>query len=364
MANTSVLKLDAAKSVAALLEKNKGALSRALPKHINADRLMRVAVSAISQNKTLLECTPESLFRCIVAAGMLGLEPNTPTGHAYLVPFKDTRTGTTNVQLIPGYKGLIDLAHRAGGVAVLAAHVVFEKDHFEVELGLEPKLIHKPFMGEDRGEMKYVYAVYKGKEGQHDFEFMSIGEIERIRQGAPSKNSPAWTNFYDEMARKTVIRRLIKRIPISLELAQAANMDDRAASSGEQDSAIASAIIDVEGIELPAENTAQAEPPKQSSKKAEKQAKAEEAAPPPNMEQPKPQAEETPAANQSTEPAGDDAAPWFAPIMANGVTEQEITDWCIKHDGIKKGQTLADLSQDWIVAMMKDPADCAKTIKG
>jgi recombination protein RecT len=313
---TQLVKQDTAKSVSALLERNKGALSKALPKHVNADRLMRVAISAISQNPALLECTPESLFRCIVASGMLGLEPNTPTGHAYLVPFADGKTGKKNVQLIPGYRGLIDLAHRAGGVQTLAAHMVYTKDEFIYELGLEPKLVHKPCMDTDRGEMLCVYAIYKGKEGQVDFEVMPIGEVQRIRECAKSKNSPAWVNFFDEMARKTAIRRLVKRIPISLELARASSLDDKAAIGESQEVELADAIIDVENIAMPST-----------------------------------QKEESAPASES-----EDGAPWFAPILAQGATEDQILEWAVANNGIKRGQTLANITPDWREAMIKNAA--------
>src|SRR5690606_22598960 len=131
----------------------------------------------------------------------------------------------TEVQFIVGYRGMIDLARRSGQILSIEARTVQEKDHFEVEFGLDSKVAHRPaWEVADRGALTFVYAVAKLKDGGVQFEVMSRAEIEAIRDASQGYqmakryardgkiNSPWATNF-EEMAKKTVIRRLFKYLP-------------------------------------------------------------------------------------------------------------------------------------------------------
>ena len=143
-----------------LFDQSKGALAQVLPKHVTPERMLKVALTATSRNPDLLACKPMSLLRAVFQAGELGLEAGGLLGEGYLVPFKD------EVQFIPGYRGLIKLARQSGQLASIEARVVYELDAFELEYGLEPKLLHKPYLGgENRGPLKFVYAIALLKDG-------------------------------------------------------------------------------------------------------------------------------------------------------------------------------------------------------
>jgi recombination protein RecT len=150
-------------------------------------------------------------------AAQLGLEPNTPLGQAYLLPYSNH--GTLESQFIIGYKGLIDLAYRSGQVKTIYAEAVHENDEFEYELGLEPKLKHIPAM-KDRGEVIYYYAVFKLINGGEGFKVMSKEDVEKIRLRSPSANAgfSPWKTDYDSMAKKTVIRQVLKYAPLSTDI--------------------------------------------------------------------------------------------------------------------------------------------------
>jgi recombination protein RecT len=218
---------NAAMTIRAMLEKSKGQIAAALPKHISPDRLLRVAMTAIQRTPKLLECDPVSLIGAVIQASQLGLEPDGVLGHAYLIPFYNSKKGRSEVQFIAGYKGLIDLARRSGQVISIAAHVVYQNDSFDYAYGLEEKLNHKPSMGE-RGKSIAVYAVAKLRDGGHHFEVLSVDDVERIRKSSKAGNFGPWVDNWDEMARKTAIRRLAKFLPLSVEFQKASALDELA----------------------------------------------------------------------------------------------------------------------------------------
>lgn len=226
-------------TVAKFFEANKASLSAVLPKHVSPERMLKIALGAMRTTPKLMECTTESLFGAVVQCAQLGLEPNTPMGHAYLIPFRDNRKNRTDVQVIIGYRGLIDLARRSGQIVSIAAHAVYQHDKFEYEYGLEEKLVHVPAEG-NRGEITHFYAVAKLKDGGHAFEVMTRAKVEQIRDEsqnykfARDKAASVWGKHFEEMGRKTVIRRLFKYLPVSIELATAAILDGKAATGESQ----------------------------------------------------------------------------------------------------------------------------------
>lgn len=229
------------KQIAHLLEARKGEIAKMLPRHLSADRLLKVAQIAATTTPALLECEIPSLVSAIGQCAQMGLEPNTVLGHAYLVPFNTKRKDpggrehwVKSVQVIVGYKGLIDLARRSGQIVSIAAHEVCEADHFELVYGLEEKLEHRPAL-QDRGPIIGFYAVAKLVGGGHAFEFMSRQEVDDIKVSTQSKgNYGPWKDHYTEMGRKTVIRRLAKYLPLSIEFQSAAALDDMAARGADQ----------------------------------------------------------------------------------------------------------------------------------
>lgn len=202
-----------ANTIAAYLKKMGPEIEKALPRHMDADRLARIALTTIRTTPKLLECSVPSLLGAVMQAAQLGLEPGL-LGHCYIVPYGKEAT------FIIGYKGMIDLARRSGQIVNIYAHAVYEKDEFDYELGLQPKLSHKPKMEGDRGQFIGAYAVAHFKDGGYQFEFMPKSEIEkrRARSAAAKSSYSPWTTDYEEMAKKTVIRHMWKYLPISVEI--------------------------------------------------------------------------------------------------------------------------------------------------
>ena len=217
-------------NVKSFMESQKANLAAVLPKHVDADRMLKLALGAMRTTPKLLNCNVESLMGAVVTCSTLGLEPNTPLGHAYLIPFENRQKGTTDVQIVFGYKGLIDLARRSGQIISIAAHEVCANDEFHFSYGLDEKLIHNPALT-NRGEPIAFYAVAKLVGGGYAFEVMGRDQIEEIRDAsqnykfAREKGKTVWGQHFVEMGRKTVLRRLFKYLPVSIELATAANID-------------------------------------------------------------------------------------------------------------------------------------------
>ncbi|WP_255539484.1 recombinase RecT [Polynucleobacter sp. JS-Safj-400b-B2] len=229
--------------IAYLLKTKQAEIAKMLPKHLNAERLLKVAQIAATTTPALAKCDVASLVGAIGQCAQMGLEPNTVLGHAYLVPFNTKRKDANgverwvnSVQVIIGYKGLIDLARRSGQIVSIAAHEVCENDVFELVYGLDEKLNHTPSMGE-RGAIVGFYAVAKLKDGGHCFEFMSRLQVEKIQEAGDKKNkypSKVWQEHFTEMGRKTVIRRLAKYLPLSIEFQTAVALDNAAAGGNDQ----------------------------------------------------------------------------------------------------------------------------------
>ena len=204
-----------------LLEQRKESLAQLVPKHLTVDRLMKVAVGALMKAPALQECTPASLMNCFIGAAEVGLEPGGVLGHAYLVPYKQTAT------LIIGYRGLIELMRRSGELASIRCVVVHEKDTFKLTEGIEQTIKHEPFLAGDAGPLKFAYCVAKLKDGSVQVELMTRHQIEEIRKRSRAGNAGPWVTDFEEMAKKTVLRRAAKYLPVASERFQKAiEIDD------------------------------------------------------------------------------------------------------------------------------------------
>lgn len=202
-------------------------IEKALPKVMTPERFSRIALTAVSNNPQLAQCSPKSFLGAMMQAAQLGLEPNTPLGQAYLIPYRDKNRGL-EAQFQLGYKGLIDLAYRSGEVKDIQAHEVYENDEFEYELGLEPKLKHKPALV-NRGKVILYYAVFHTKSGGYGFEVMSVEDIKAHAQKyskAINKDSSPWKNNFDSMAKKTVLKSCLKYAPIKTEFIRQVGADE------------------------------------------------------------------------------------------------------------------------------------------
>lgn len=207
-------------NVKKFFEHNKGAIAAVLPRHISLDRMLRIALGALRTTPALKECTVQSLFGAVVACSELGLEANTPLGQAYLVPFRNKKKGITEVQVIPGYRGLIDLARRSGQIVSISAQAVREADDFTFAYGLDDELRHVPAR-HNRGNIIGFYAVAKLRNGGHQFEVLWREQVDEVMRASQSggRHGP-WKDHYEEMGRKTAIRRLFKYLPVSIENAR------------------------------------------------------------------------------------------------------------------------------------------------
>jgi recombination protein RecT len=210
-----------------MLDRWKGQIAVALPKHLNPDRMARIALTEFRRNAKLQACDPKSIFAAILQASQIGLEPGL-MGLAYLIPYK------TECQLIPSYKGLIELARRSDRIQSIEATVVYGNEQFECLRGTETKITHKPCLDGDRGPLRLVYAVATMKDGSQQIEIMTREDIYKIRDQSSSGYKRAqqyggdnpWTTNESEMWRKTCIRRICKYLPMSVELATAVALDD------------------------------------------------------------------------------------------------------------------------------------------
>lgn len=217
-----------------LVKRMSGQLEMALPKHLSADRLLRVAMTAITNVPRLADCTPGSFIACLLTAAQLGLEPNTPLGQGYLIPRKMKGIWTCTWQT--GYQGYIDLAYRSGMVTGIDAEVVRDGDHFVWVLGLDPKLEHIPSAAADRERraMTHSYSVVRIRDAHPHFRVLSIAQVEEHKQlsdSASSSYSP-WKKFYAEMAKKTAIKAALKYAPKSAELQRAEALEDSSERGG------------------------------------------------------------------------------------------------------------------------------------
>lgn len=214
------------KTMQAYIKAMEPAIKKALPSVITPERFTRMVLSALSSTPKLAECSPQSFLAAMMTAAQLGVEPNTALGQAYLLPYRNH--GQMECQFQLGYKGLIDLAYRSGEVSVIQAHTVYENDVFEYELGMDPKLRHVPAKA-DRGEAVAYYAMFKTKDGGYGFEVMSVDDVQRHAQryskSYGSGTSP-WRSNFDEMAKKTVLKRALKYAPLKSDFVRGVAQDE------------------------------------------------------------------------------------------------------------------------------------------
>jgi len=226
------VKLEKISTLRDLLREQAGALASVIPKHLTAERLIRIACAAASREPKLLLCTPASVLSAVMTAAQLGLEPGV-LGMSYLVPFNNRKTGKMECQFIPGYRGLVDIARRTGMLIDIDADVVYEGDGWKYKKGLERVLEHCPKMTGHRGKIICAYAIAHLKDGGVQITVMTLDEVDAIRARSKSSSGP-WDTDYAEMAKKTVLKRLAKLLPASVELRQAVALDDRGESGDSQ----------------------------------------------------------------------------------------------------------------------------------
>ena len=201
-------------------------LAQGISKGVTAERLVRVVMQAVSRSPQLLECTRESLFSAVSCCAQVGLEPNL-LGDAYLVPYKNNKTGGKyEAQFIPGYKGLVKLVRRSGELSSVSAEVVYAGDDFQYELGDCPRITHKRTDATDYGQpIRYAYAVAHLRDGGIQRIVMTKAQVDKVRSGSAAGKYGPWQDHYEEMAKKTVLRALCKLLPLTIEATDALERD-------------------------------------------------------------------------------------------------------------------------------------------
>jgi recombination protein RecT len=251
-----------------LIERMKPEIARALPKQMDPDRIVRIAITVLNQTPKLAECTAESFLGALMTSSQLGLEPSGPggLGEAYLVPYGG------KVTFVPGYKGLIKLAWQSGQMRSIGSHVVYERDEFDFEYGSDENIRHRPFMDGDRGKPVAVWSDARFLTGGYKFVVLSISAIEAIRKRSRAANNGPWVTDWDAMARKSGLKQLIRWLPLSTELqglARAAQLDEtvRESTAGALDDAqvgwIAGETVNQETGEVIEEGVVVQDPPEE-----------------------------------------------------------------------------------------------------
>lgn len=214
-------------------------IAKALPSVITPERFARIVTTALSTNLQLQSCTELSFKGALLTVAQLGLEVNSPLGHAYLIPRKNYKEKTVECTLQIGYKGLIDLAYRSGMVSAIGAHTVYANDEFSYRLGLDPDIQHKPAMT-DRGEPIAFYGYYKLKDGGFGFEVMTVDDAKkhskRFSDAVKRGISSPWDTNFEEMAKKTCLKKALKYAPMKTDFARATAADESVVNYTDEDS--------------------------------------------------------------------------------------------------------------------------------
>jgi recombination protein RecT len=199
----------------------KDQIALALPKHLSPERFIRIAITALTRTPKLAECEQPSFFRCLLDLSAMGLEPDGRRAH--LIPFENRKRGVIECQLIVDYKGLIELAKRGGDVKSWRAEKVCDQDEFGWRDGI---VSHSINWRVNRGKAQCYYSHVVLADGTNDFEVMTHEEVESIRRRSRAADAGPWVSDFDEMAKKTAMRRHSKRLTLSAEFHDALSRDD------------------------------------------------------------------------------------------------------------------------------------------
>lgn len=236
------------------------AISKVLPKHLTADRFVRVAIMAMTRTPKLSQCEPASFFQCLMNLSQMGLEPDGRRAH--LIPYENRKRGVMECQLIVDYKGLAELVMRSGMVSNLHADVVCDNDQFEYNKG--ELVVHKIDFRKPRGDVYAAYALCRFKDGSEKCEVMTRDEVESIRRRSRAADSGPWVTDWSEMAKKTCFRRLSKWLSLSPEFRDALDKDSDSMEDIRFDNAKQVAPSPSFEIEFPIAPTPKLEAPSES----------------------------------------------------------------------------------------------------
>lgn len=226
------IQLTPQKKMQTTLEKMLPEIKKAVAKTMTPERFSRIALSLYNSNPIFWEADTTSFLSALMQSAQCGLEPNTVLGEAYVIPYKNNRAGTVEINFQIGYKGILKMAFNTREYEAIYAHEVRKGDEFSYEYGLNKTLVHKP-ADIPSDEVTHYYAVYKLKNGGFDFVVWSKARVEKhardfsknyTYQGKVNQNS-VWAKNFDSMAKKTVLIDVLKYAPKSVELAKALDLD-------------------------------------------------------------------------------------------------------------------------------------------
>lgn len=244
---TSLAKKDEKPSgMAALIQKQAAQIRMALPKHLTDERFQRQALTLWNGNPTLQTVEPYSFLAAMMTAAQLGLDLTPALGQAYIIPYK----GKAQFQL--GYKGLLDLAYRTGLFKRIEAREVCEGDAFELAYGLEGTLRHKPLLKGDRGPVIGYYSLFELHNGGTSFLYLSkddaLKHAQKYSEAFKAGRNTPWSTDFDEMAKKTAVKSLLKYAPLSTEFRSNVQQDETVKVELSENMTEVPAIVDAEVI--------------------------------------------------------------------------------------------------------------------
>ena len=217
---TMIKKENKSKTIFDVIQAGAKQFATALPKHINSDRFVRIAITTIRQNPKLAQCNQESLLGALMVSAQLGLEPGV-LGQCYLIPYG------RECQFQIGYKGMIELLRRSGQLKDIYAYSIYENDEFEMTYGLDRDLKHKPNL-QNKGNFIGCYCVAVLKDDARAFEYMTKEEIEAHgKKFSKTYGNGPWKTDFEAMAHKTVVKKMLKWLPLSVEFLEMANKDEK-----------------------------------------------------------------------------------------------------------------------------------------
>ena len=236
----------------------------ALPKHINSDRFVRIAITTIRQNPKLAQCNQESLLGALMVSAQLGLEPGV-LGQCYLIPYG------RECQFQIGYKGMIELLRRSGQLKDIYAYSVYENDEFEMTYGLNRDLKHKPNL-QNKGNFIGCYCVAVLKDDARAFEYMTKEEIEAHgKKFSKTYGNGPWKTDFEAMAHKTVVKKMLKWLPVSVEFLEMTNKDEKSFKVADEKTGETEEVIILEdGMVVNGETGEVIEEPKDNGKDMDK----------------------------------------------------------------------------------------------
>ena len=202
------------------LEKMADKFTEALPRQMDVNKFISVAKLTLNKNPKLLQADKTSLMQTFMKAAQDGLYLDGKEAAA-------VQYGQ-QVNYIPMVEGIIKVLHNSGLIKTISAEVVYSNDLFDYELGTTPKITHKPLITGDRGKPICVYAVAVTTNGGEYYEVMNMADIEKCRAVSKASSSPhsPWVKWFDQMAKKTVIHRIAKRLPKNDAISSVVSIDD------------------------------------------------------------------------------------------------------------------------------------------